>query len=955
MFKRTKVMGGVLAALGGALVATAMPAAAQQGGDRVEVTGSRIRTLDAVSTSPVSTISAADLNSSQPLSVEEVIKGQAAAVPAIGPGTNNGAGGGATIDLRGLGPNRSLVLINGRRLVPFNLLGQVDSNTIPIALVDRIELVTGGASAVYGADAVAGVMNFILRRNFQGFEASGSYGTSEQGDAKRYRADVTLGASLADNRGNVVLSLGKTKSDPLRQGERSIGLAALSSTTGNPQGSGTDVPLWISGIPGLGDRQLNTATGELVAPGSGFNFNPVNYYQTPLDRQQVTALGSFTINDHVEAYAEVFHTRSDVVQNLAASGTFFNTYTVPIGNAFIPTAARQQLCTAYGIAAANCVVGDTTPLTLSLGRRFTELGPRIGNFENKTTQWTLGFRGNIVGNWGYDAYFSRGEADQVRTLANWGSLSKVRQALDAVSTTACRNTSNGCVPLNVFGPDGSITPAMLNFINLDSLQLQSVEQEVFSATVTGELMTLPTARSPIGLALGVERREMFAGNKSDSASQIQGEVLGTGAPLPDRRGTVLLKEAFAEVNVPVVEGRPFVHRLSLDGGFRATSFNSGVQSSYNSYKFGGDYAPIRGLRFRGSVQKATRAPSINELFAPQVSGLSNLAVDPCQGTSINAADANTPGTLSNLCRQTGVPLALIGSLPAPSAGQINNLSGGNTALEPEEADTETIGFVFEPEFAKGLSVAVDYYRIDLTKAISSASVTDVLTQCYSATANPGFAFNQFCALIFRNPLNGTFNGADAKGVFTALSNLGTYKTSGYDIKINYRLPLRSVGLDPKWGRLDIGLDYNQVKELKFQATPAAINRDCNGYYSVACANAFQSPLFKQKFVQRTTWSFGDWTLGYVWRHLGKTTEEPLAPSFLPAFSSISSYNYIDLNAAWQATKNLRVSLAINNATDKAPPNVGNTIGSTSTNSGNTFPQTYDVIGRFYSLGVTLKF
>lgn len=705
----------------------------------------------------------------------------------------------------------------------------------------------------------------------------------------------------------------------------------------------------------MGTRQIDVATGGLVAPGPGFNFNPVNYYQTPLDRQQVTALGNFVINDHAEVYAELFHTRSDVDQNLAGSGTFFNTFTMPIGNPYLPDLARSQLCAAYGIAAANCVLGNTTPVTLSLGRRFTELGPRIGRFENKTTQWTLGSKGSIFGGWGYDAYLSHGEADQVRTLANWGSLSKVRQALDAVEVGRCRNTANGCVPLNVFGPDGSITPAMLNFINLDSLQLQRVEQDVMAVTVTGDVGTLPTAKSPIGVAIGVERREMTAGNKSDSASQIQGEVLGTGAPTPDRSGTIVLKEGYAEFNAPILEGLPFVHRLAFEGGLRRTSFDSGVQTSYNTYKLGGDYAPMRGLRFRGMVQKATRSPSINELFEPQTSGLSNLAVDPCQGSNINQAAANTAGTLSDLCRQTGVPLALIGSLSAPSAGQINNLTGGNPALEPEEADTKTFGVVFEPDFAKGLTVSLDFYQIELTKAISSASVTDILTQCYNASANPGFAFNAFCALIFRNPVTGTFNGSDARGVFTARSNLGTYKTRGYDLKVNYRMPLRNVGLDPKWGRVDIGLDYNRVQKLEFQATPAAINRDCNGYYSVACANAFQSPLFKDKFVQRTTWAIGDFSLGYVWRHLGKTTEEPLAPAFLPAFSTISAYNYIDLNASWQATKNLRIGLAVTNATDKEAPNVGNTISGTGYNSGNTFPQTYDVIGRYYSLSATLKF
>ncbi|MCW5635866.1 MAG: TonB-dependent receptor [Rubrivivax sp.] len=973
MFKRTQICTGVLLAMGGVLVAT--PGWAQTT-ERVEITGSRIRTLDTISNSPVSTVSAVELTSSQPVAVEEVVRSLPAAVPSIGPGTNNGSTGGAVIDLRALGAgsvsgaNRTLVLVNGRRLMPFDLNGFSDTNTVPVSMIDRVEIVTGGASAVYGADAVAGVVNFILRKSFSGFEASGSYGISDQGDAKRYRADVTLGAALADGKGSVILSLGKAKTDPLVQGARPSGQTSVSSTSGLPQGSQTDVPAQFSGLtdPSIprdtgGFTQIDPATGAFAVPGSGFNFQPVNLYQTPNDRQQVTALGNYRINDFVELYGEMLHTRSDVTLNLASSGTFLNAFTLPIGNPFIPDPARAQLCANFGIAPANCVAGDPTPITLAIGRRITELGPRIREFENKTTQWTLGSKGTVTGNWGYDAYFSHGEADQVLIDRNWGSLSKVRQALNALTTTACVNPANGCVPLNVFGAEGSITPAMLAFINLDSIRLQRVEQDVAAALITGDLGDLksPLAKSPIGMAFGVERRDVFAANKSDSARQIQGEVLGTGAPTPDRAGGILLKEGYAEITAPIIEGLPGVHALTLEGAVRATSFTSNQTSTYNTYKIGGNYSPIRGLKFRGMVQTATRAPGINELYAPQVSGLSNVAIDPCQSTPAtghtppNPAEANTPGTLANLCRLTGVPVANIGSLGAPSAGQINNLSGGNPALEPEDADTSTFGIVWEPDFARGLTVSLDYYQIEITKAISSASVTDVLTNCYNAARNPTFAFNDFCALIFRHPLNGSFNGAEARGVFTALSNLGKFKTSGYDVAISYRLPLRDLGLDAKWGRLDLGLTYSQVEKLEFQATPAAVNRDCNGYYSVACGNAFGAVNYKQKWVQRTSWNVGDFTLGYVWKHLGKSVEEPGGTNFRPEYSTIPAYDYFDLNAAWQATKNVRLSLAINNAFDKQPPFVGNTIGTTSGNSGNTFPQFYDTIGRFYNFGVNVKF
>ncbi len=941
MFKRNRIATGVMLALSG------MAIGAVSAQERVDVTGSRIKTFDATSNSPITSLSSAEVNATQPAAVEEVIKSLPAAVPAIGPGTNNGTGGGATIDLRGLGPSRTLVLVNGRRMVPFNLGGQVDTNSIPVGMLDRIEIVTGGASAVYGADAVTGVVNFITRKRFNGIELSSTYGTSGERDAGRRRTDLVMGTSLDNGRGSVMLGFSNTKTDELLQGARPIGVAALGSNNGLPQGSGTDVPAQFLGLPGgLGTRQINPTTGELVAPGPGFNFNPVNYYVTP-------ALGNYTINDRAEVYAEMMYTRSDVLSNLAASGTFFNSYAVPIGNPFIPTAMRNQLCTAFNIASANCVVGNTTPVTLAIGRRFTELGPRIQNFENKTSQVTVGVKGSLGGSWSYDAYMSRGEADQIRTLANWGSLAKVRQALDAVSTTACRNTANGCVPLNVFGPEGSITPAMLNFINLDSLQLQTVVQQVSSVSATGDLGGLksPFAKAPIGMAVGFESRTLEAATKSDSASQIQSEVLGTGAPTPDRRGEVKLREGFLETLVPLVEGRSFMRSLALEAGLRRTSFTTVGSQSYSTHKFGGEWSPVKGLRVRAMTQKATRAPSINELYAPQVSGLSNLAIDPCQGNRINRAEANTPGTLSNLCKLTGVPDNQIGSLVAPSAGQINNLSGGNPNLGPETADTKTFGVVWTPAAVPGMTLSVARYDIDLTRAISSASTTDILDGCYSATRNPGLAFNDFCSLIFRSPLNGTFNGAESKGVFTASSNLGVVRTAGWDLAANYRLPLRSLGANPKWGNLDFALNYTRVDRYRSQPTPASLDRDCNGFYSVACG----SPNLKRKFVQRTTWSVGDWNVGYVWRHLGAAIEEPGGTNFLPAFAQIPAYNYLDLTAAWRVSKNVRLNASITNATNKQAPNVGNTISGTTVNSGNTFPQTYDVIGRYFSVGATVRF
>lgn len=957
MFKRTKINIGALLAIG---LVTALPTMAQDA-QRVEVTGTRITSPGATSSSPITSVTAAEIQSSQPVAVEEFVKNLSVALPGIGNATNNGSGGGATIDLRGLGANRSLVLINGRRMVPFDLNGAVDTNSIPLALLQRVDLVTGGASAVYGADAVAGVANFVLKKDFRGFSVDTSYGTSERGDAGKHRIDFTMGAGLENGRGNVALSFGFTKTNPLRQDKRPIGAFAISSKTGAKQGSGTTVPVQISGqdLGGNVDSgQINTVTGNIDPDVQTYNFNPDNYYQTPLKRTQVTALGNYVISDKAEIYTELLFSRSEVNTQLAPSGSFLNDYFVPLGNPYLPAAAKAQICAGEGLTAAQCADANQEVL-LTLGRRFVELGPRLNDFKNSTYQVTLGMKGDLMAGWSYDVYGSRGKAEQGQTRGNWGSLSKLQQALRATSTTACNDTSNGCVPINVFGAAGSITPAMLKFINLDAVLGQTVDQTVFSGAVNGDLGSFksPMAKSPISIALGAEYREVTAANKSDSATQVQGEVLGSGAPTPDRSGTIKLKEGFIEAQVPLAADLPGVYRASLDLGYRQSEFTALTSTNYGTYKYGGEWAPIKGLKFRAMKQRATRAPNINELFAPTYTGLSNQATDPCGKAAINAAQANTAGTLSNLCRLTGVPIGQIGQLAQPSAGQINVLNVVDPNNKPEVADTTTLGLVWAPDVAKGLTVTADYFKIVINSALTNPSATDILGDCYSAATNPGFVFNSACALVGRNPNNGSFNGVASKGVTQLLSNQGKIETSGYDLGVSYRLSLADVGLNASMGRVDFALNATLLDDYNYQATPVSVNRKCVGYYSVACGtvSAGAGPISRVKWSQRTNWSIGDFTVGYNWRHLSAVTEEPGGDKFLEAFSTIKAYDYVDLAASWNVNKTLRIGLAVNNAFDKAPPAVGNTIGTTGANSGNTFPQTYDVIGRAYSLSANLKF
>jgi outer membrane receptor protein involved in Fe transport len=962
----TTMIGGVAA------LAFAAPAAAQSAqqqasdlGD-VVVTGSRIRAPGFVATSPITSIGAEEIALDQPISVEELIKDLSVAVPAVGPGTNNGSGGGATIDLRGLGTNRTLVLVNGRRMVPFNLAGVVDTNSIPVALVQRIDLVTGGASAVYGADAVAGVVNFVLKDNFEGVEFQSNYGISEQMDALRQRNDLTVGGNFDGGRGNAVVSVGWSEAERLNQNERPFGLVARSSNTGNPQGSQTTVPsnfntTTLAGgtalpVGPVGQAQINPATGLLQpADPAGYNFNPDNLYQTPLDRYQLNALARYEINSMAEVYAQLMYVRSDVATDAAPSGSFGNTFSVPIGNPFIPEPMRQQLCAARNIPAPDCVsgAGGTTIVPLMINRRFTELGPRFSVFENKTIQFVAGVRGDLSPTWEYDVYMSHGETDQILTRQNWGSLSKLRNALNTTSTTSCiapgAAAIAGCVPINVFGAEGTITQPMVNYINLSSINTTAVEQDVYSASTSGSLpdrYSSPFSANPISLAFGLEYRSMKAQTRADGSSQIQGEVLGTGAPVPDRQGRFNLAEGYVEALIPLVSDVPLIQSFNLEAGYRYSEFTTnGRTRDYSSYKIGADWVPFDGLRFRAMMQRAVRAPNIGELFAPQVTGLGNLAVDPCQGALINAGQANTPGTLSNLCRLTGVPTGNIGSVSTPSAGQINILGGGNPNLGPEEADTITIGAVWQPSFINGLSLSFDYYDIEVNGAVSSQSSTDVLNGCYSTAMNPGLTFNAQCAFINRNPNNGTLNGVEARGIELVSSNLGVIRTSGYDLTAAYRLDLGNTGT------VDLSFNGNYVTRNEFQATPSSINRNCIGYYSVACGQ----PNFKIKTVSRATWSLGDFGASLQWRYLDDVIVEPGAGNFLAAYSEIEAYNYFDLSGRWDVSDNVRLTLSISNLLNEQPPEVGSNIGPTASNNGNTFPQTYDALGRYYTAGLTFRF
>lgn len=974
MFKRHARSAAVVAMLG---TIAAVPAYAQdaepQKLERIEITGSRIKSIGAESSSPITSVGKEDIGARQPVAVEEMMRGLPAAYPAIGPTVNNGSNGTASIDLRGLGTNRTLVLINGRRFVPATLGGTVDTNAIPVSLLERVDLVTGGASAVYGADAVSGVVNFITKRNFSGVEATTLYSTTEAGDGKRMKHDLTVGANLGEGRGNVVLHIGTTKTDPVVLGDRDFAQTVISSRTGTAGGFSQTAAPAVFQFPAPasttlpGDRVIDATTGLLRAgnglvPPDGYNTNPPNYFETPLKRTQATAMGHFRINDNAEVYGEFLHNRSLVTLNLAPSGTFLQSFAVPIGNPFITPAVRTQLCAAYGITAANCVAGaaGTQEINLLIGRRFVEAGPRVYNYDNTSNQYTFGLRGDLplLEGWSYDAYYQSGRADQTLTTANGFSRTKTQQALRAFSTTSCSVTTGGCVPLNVFGGVGSITPEMLSYISIPTFQTTRVDQRVMAASASGEVSMVksPWARNPLSLAFGYEDRKVTGGNKSDNVVQTSGELLGSGAPTPDRAGVIQFKETFVEANLPLVANKPLIHSLNMGLGYRDTDFKTAVTGkSYSSWKAGLDWAPMRGLRFRGEQQRATRAPNVNELYAPVVTGLATLSADPCAGSAISAGQAGVAGSLTNLCQQTGVPTGQIGNVPNPSASQAANTSGGNPNLGPEKADTTTIGLVWEP-MGTAFSATVDFWRIKITDAITEPSASQVVDSCYTAARNPGLTYNAFCQMIARNPSSGGLSGNGFNGINTQSSNSGLLDYEGIDIGANYRFPLSNIGLD--FGRLDFALQLSLLGKANFKALPVLDTIERDGHYGV---DVGPNPYSNRRFSLRTSWTHKDMSASVVWRHIGATTVQTTgaannrAGRFVKAYESIPEVDYFDLNLGYQVSKNLRASLTVNNLFDSKPPFVGTGIGNGTYNYGNTYPGAYDVVGRRYTVSLTANF
>ena len=963
--------------------------------EEVIVTGSRIRRPGLQSSSPITTIGLEEVEFQQEVEIEKILRELPSTIPGDGQNVNNGTGGTATIDLRGLGPNRNLVLLNGRRITPANYFGRVDTSTIPTALIERVDIITGGASAVYGSDAVAGAINIVTKQNFTGFDLQVTNSTSGDNDADTDNISMTLGADLDGGRGNVAINLSWSEREAVLLGQRPLGNLGIATASGanyneflagqgpvptpiagcdgpdavSAGGSTTSMPTRanIAGAGNVGqflnDRTLYTGDAGIGLGARGgcsvFNFNPYNFYRTPQERYNAFVMGNFEFNENLEIYSTLEFSNITVEQQVAPSGTFGAQFDVPMANPFFSSQALGEILsfanTAVGLGNlsaggqganwndvnGNGIVDEADYLKMQLRRRTLELGPRTEQYDTEHFMFLAGARGQLVGDWNYDVSFQYGESNRTTVRDGYTNLTNIQNALDSVDGVTCRNGDATCVPIDLFGGFGTITPAMAGYARAIALQQQKYDQSVGIIALDGpvDFVQLPTASTPLALSVGFETRDEFASLEPDECLKLapascQG---GAGGNLLPIAGGFKVDEFFMEGLLPLVDGVDFVESLNFEFGYRDSDYNT--VGNVSTWKAGLNWTINDQLLVRVMQQEATRAPNVSELFSPVTTALRNATLDPC--SVANAGNINA--TLQALCESTGMLPGQVGVLQDIVSGQVNTLEGSDPTNPPaaETADTFTAGFVWTPDFGGDLienfTINLDYYDIDVQDIIGAFSAQEILDQCY-VLGDP-----TACSNVVR--VDGDLT-TPASGIRRYTTNLSYERAEGYELGFNFGVDLGGLG------DLQFSGNINKYITQESLSSPTVPVIDCKGYFGTSC-----DPLSDMRWVQRTTWNWNDLSASLQWRHIGDVDRElPEVASSFAAFRTIDSYDYLDLYVGYNLWDDrIRLSVGIDNITDEDPPVVGNEAGDTSSNSGNTFPSNYDTLGRIYTAGFRLTF
>ena len=936
---RRRLLGGTACLLAVQIATGSVPLLAQDTsaqddeGDRLEevvVTGSRIPRRDLVANSPVNVVGAEEIALQSTVEIDRVLDALPQTVSTNGPSTNNPGNGTANVNLRNLttgtnAPVRTLVLVNSRRFVGESSTGVVDLNNIPAALIERIEVVTGGASAVYGSDAMAGVVNFILKDDFDGAQIAAQYGLTQEGDGERYSIDFTLGTNFADGKGNVVIHGSYFDREQLTAGAREFSAVQLSETT-DTDGNPIFAPGGSSRIPqgrftGSGFNVLVQDDGSVrpyTAPADEYNFAPDNNLLLPLERWTIGAIGNYQLNEDIELFAEMNYANNRVERQLAPTPFAESGFEFDLNNPFMPDELRA-------LYAANDTDGDGI-VSGSIFRRMTEAGPRVSADTRNLYRFVGGLRGELDNGMNWEVFYNFGRSEETQRQQGNIVISRFQQGLlvDPDNPTQCANTAGGCVVLNPFGA-GNFTQEMVDFTRVAATNITTVQQQQVAGNLAGDLIELPAG--PLGVAVGVEYRKETAENQPDTFLAT-GDIDGFNAGLPTT-GSFDVAEIYAEAIVPILANVAGAEYLGLEAGVRFSDYSTA--GGVTSYKIGGEWRPIEDLKIRGLYQRAVRAPNINELFLGQSNSFPG-ATDFCNDT------ADRTQAEADFCVQMGVPADRIAGFQQEDA-QVEVLLGGNPELFEETSDTWSLGFVYTPEAVPGLMVSADFYSIDVEDAIATfgGGLQSTIDAC-----NIALDINDvFCQAL-------TARRADGQLEMVPLfnQNIANLSTKGVDFQAGY-------GFDIGEGSLDIIVNGVRVIEREVQGSPLLDPIDCAGVVGVRLTCGRADP--KWRFTTRVTYRLNEFTASLRHRYLdGVTDERIVTGAATPAtllVPEIGSEQYFDLTLNYRLNDGLMLFTTIDNMLDNDPP----VFGRGAAGQFNTDAGTYDVLGRRFTFGVRANF
>jgi len=936
-----------------------------EAGQSIIVTGSRIARPDLTTAAPIQILGQQEFALSGAVNVEEVLYDLPQVVPSLTGASNNPGDGAATVDLRGLGAARTLVLVNGRRWMSYDVTQIVDLNTIPASLVKRADVLTGGRGAVYGSDAIAGVVNFVLNDEFEGAQIDAGYRFTGKGDGATFNVSATIGTNFANGKGNVTVYGSYAQRDPIFQGDREF-----TSYTLSDGGDGTTFLGGSGSVPAT-RFQVNQSTAS-PTPGcstgatsrnnlfntdgsfrtycgatDAYNYAPANYLQVPQNRWFMGGFAKYEINEHAELYTEMAFVNNQVNTELASTPISGN-FRVPINSPFFNATTKANFLNAdqtqTNTVTSNGLVDAPKDgyVTLSIGRRLTEVGSRASQNNRDAYRFLGGIRGEISGDWRYDGYYTFARTTNNEAQAGNVSRSRFAAALNTVGTTnatvACApgapNASNPCAPINIYGA-GNISQAGADYIAISTQNGTTIEEQVANFAITnGNLFDIGWGAAPVGIAMGVEWRQEY-GNFNPDTALSSGDVVGFNGGT-QTVGQYSVTDLFAELNVPIAADKKGAYLLELNGAYRYSSYSNNVGTA-STYAIGGQWAPIRGLTFRGQYQHALRAPSISALYLGQSEGFPGFT-DYC-----TQAVAKTNATLHASCVANGVPTQVVGTAFGSGNAQIRAIFGGNPDLEAETSDTWTGGVVIVPSQVPALSFTADYYSISIDNAIlaTGPGATNVRDACFGDASNNYTPYDtSYCSLIPRDPTT-----YEVDGLQNVNANAGQLYTSGIDFNIQYGLNANFGFANESKFTLRLSATYLISWENNPISVIPTLKYDCAGLFGSTCGD----PYSDWRGSARLTWASGPLTTSLLWRYIGGTKDDGTAGQV--AVDSIGAKSYFDLSGSWNVSKNFSFLLGIDNLFNAGYP----LIPDANNQQANGFPSTYDPYGRRFFIGASATF